>query len=138
MNETEKKTAEAAAVANSADAEGEKRAKYAKPQLRVYGSVSKLTMGSPAGAKADGALMTKSTSERRCKEGIVRIGEHPLGIGVYLFEYKPEHRDRWGHGRRIGVMVDEVETVMPAAVSMGADGYKKVDYSMLGVNPVVS
>ena len=31
-------------------------------------------------------------------------------------------------------MADEVEAVMPAAVSVGADGYKQVDYAMLGIS----
>jgi len=70
-------------------------------------------------------------SDRRAKENIVRIGEHPLGIGVYLFDYKSGFCDGWGHGRQLGVMADEVERVMPPAVAMDSDGYKRVDYAML-------
>ena len=72
------------------------------------------------------------TSERRLKENIVEVGRHPLGIGLYLFNYKPEFREG-GEGRQFGVMVDEVEAVMPEAVSVHPDGYKRVDYSLLGV-----
>ena len=68
------------------------------------------------------------------KENIVRIGTHPLGIGLYLFDYKPELLDAAGVGRQFGVMADEVETVMPDAVITHADGYKRVNYAMLGID----
>ena len=63
----------------------------------------------------------------------MRIGEHPLGVGIYLFDYKPEFRDACGHGQRFGVMADEVESVMPEAVSVHSNGYKMVDYALLGI-----
>jgi hypothetical protein len=69
------------------------------------------------------------------KENIVRIGDHPLGIGLYLFDYRPEFRDEWGHGRQFGVMADEVETVKPEAVSVHENGFKVVDYALLGIVP---
>lgn len=72
-------------------------------------------------------------SDRAAKENIVRIGLHPLGIGLYLFDYKPEFHDSYGHGRQFGVMADEVESVMPVAVSFGPRGHKVVNYAMLGV-----
>lgn len=109
------------------------KAVYSKPVLHVYGSVSKLTMGTN-GSVADGAVMTQmAMSDRNAKRDIVRIGDHPLGIGLYLFEYKPAFRERWGHGRRLGVMADEVERVLPEAISTLPDGYKVVDYGMLGI-----
>jgi hypothetical protein len=73
------------------------------------------------------------TSDRAVKENIVRIGTHPLGIGLYLFDYKPAYREQSGFGRRFGVMADEVETVLPQAVVMHPDGYKRVDYALLGI-----
>jgi hypothetical protein len=56
-----------------------------------------------------------------------------LGIGLYLFDYKPEFRDEWGHGRQFSVMEQEVEMIMPEAVCMHPDGYRMVDYGMLGI-----
>ena len=112
-----------------------RKAAYRSPVLQVYGSVSKLTLGT-GGSKADAGNMSKLTSDRSYKEHVQRIGEHPLGIGIYLFEYRPQYRDRFGHGRRLGVMADEVEAVMPAAVSRDGDGHKVVDYAALGVRPV--
>lgn len=65
-------------------------------------------------------------SDRRLKKNIQRIGTHALGIGVYIFDYI------WGGGKQIGVMADEVETVMPDAVIVRPDGFKMVNYSMIG------
>ena len=44
------------------------------------------------------------------------------------------YRDAWGHGRQFGVMADEVERAMPEAVSVHPDGYKMVNYAMLGIS----
>ena len=109
------------------------RRKYARPTLRLYGSVAQLTM-TGTGSTSDGGKSMMG-SDRRMKEDIVRIGEHPLGIGVYLFRYRAPFRDRWGHGTRFGVIADEVEAVLPQAVARGEDGYSRVDYAMLGVRP---
>jgi len=114
---------------------------YSLPSLRVYGSVSKLTLGS-GGTKADGNnTLTKAAqsqgSDRSIKENIVRIKDHPMGFGLYLFDYKSEFRDAWGFDRQFGVMADEVEVVMPAAVCVHPDGYKMVNYPMLGITRVV-
>ena len=62
-------------------------------------------------------------SDRRLKSNIVRIGTHPLGIGIY--EY-----DIFG-GRERGVMADEVLKVMPEAVMTADNGYMMVNYGML-------
>lgn len=62
-------------------------------------------------------------SDRRLKSNVVRVGTHPLGIGIYEYDIL---------GRReMGVMADEVETVLPAAVMTGPDGYKRVNYGAL-------
>lgn len=79
--------------------------------------------GAAGAAGGFGALFS---SDRRLKKNINRVGTHPLGIGVYEFEYV------WGGGTQVGVMADEVETVMPEAVVTGSTGYKLVNYSMLG------
>lgn len=110
-----------------------KKSSYSSPRLQVYGSVSKVTMGSGGNGNDASGSMTKM-SHPNTKENIVRVGEHPLGIGLYLFDYKPEFRAQCGCGRQFGVMANEVETVMPEAVILHPDGYKMVDYAMLGVS----
>lgn len=63
-------------------------------------------------------------SDRRLKTNIKRVGTHPLGIGIYEFDYV------WGE-HATGVMADEVKTVMPEAVTRHPSGYDVVDYSKL-------
>jgi len=106
---------------------------YTSPRLINYGTVHSLTHSGISNANENGGGMM-SQSDRMAKENIVRIGFHPLGIGLYLFDYKPEFKDPWGHGRQFGVMADEVEAVMPEAVSIHPNGYKMVNYALLGIS----
>jgi len=62
-------------------------------------------------------------SDRRLKSNIVRLGTHPLGVGIY--EY-----DIFG-GRQIGVMAQELMEVMPEAVIQHPSGYLMVDYGRI-------
>jgi hypothetical protein len=105
---------------------------YQSPVLQVFGRVHLVTQGTGGNGEDGGGAMTMK-SDRLTKEHIVRVGDHPLGIGVYLFRYKPEFREAWGRGRQFVVMADEVEKVMPEAVSVHPDGYKMVNYAMLGI-----
>ena len=106
---------------------------YSRPCLTVYGSVCQLTQGCSSMAGIDSSGMRRCMSDRRAIENIARIGTHPLGMGLYLFDYKAPYREQCGLGRQFGVMADEVEAIVPDAVSMGEDGFKRVDYGMLGV-----
>jgi len=108
---------------------------YERPKLHIYGKVHHLTQGTQNNGNDGGGLQTKNSSDRSLKEHIIQIDKHPLGIGLYLFAYKSEFRDALGHGRHFGVMADEVEIVMPDAVSLHPDGYKVVDYALLGISP---
>jgi hypothetical protein len=106
---------------------------YRTPALTTYGSVRELT-GTLSGVNTgDTNMMMNLPSDRAYKENVVQVGEHPVGFGLYLFDYKPEYRNSFGHGRQFGVMADEVETVMPEAVSLGEDGYRRVRYDLLGI-----
>jgi hypothetical protein len=108
-----------------------KKAPYQAPVLRVYGAVKQLTAGSSGNRRDRGAMRS---SDRTLKQNILRIGTHPDGFGLYLFDYKPEFRETAGFQRQFGVMADEVETVLPQAVVMHPDGYKTVDYALLGID----
>ena len=105
---------------------------YHAPVLTVYGSVKELTGNLSAGANTDTTNMMVTQSDPALKENVVRVGEHPAGFGLYLFDYKPEFIG-FGAGRQFGVMADEVECVMPEAVTVGAFGYRSVNYSLLGI-----
>lgn len=72
-----------------------------------------------------GSSAITAWSDRRLKRNITRIGTHALGIGLYAWEYL------WGE-KSIGVMADEVESVMPDAVITHPSGFKMVNYAMIG------
>lgn len=69
-------------------------------------------------------------SDRRLKENIIQVGTGDHGIALYEFNYIGQAR------RYRGVMADEVEQVMPEAVIIGEDGFKQVNYGMLGMQMV--
>ena len=113
---------------------------YRTPALLVFGQVAALTRSSSGCVKSDSMTCTAivggmgiKASDRNAKENIVRIGDHPLGLGLYLFDYKVEYRQQWGQGRQFGVMAQEVEALMPEAVCVHPDGYRMVNYGMLGI-----
>jgi hypothetical protein len=112
------------------------RKPYSPPKLTEFGSLHRVTRGTGGMASDSAENMTKGeqgTSDRSVKENIRRVGTHPWGFGLYLFDFKADHRSAFGVGRQFGVMADEVERVVPDAVSIGPRGYKVVDYAMLGI-----
>jgi hypothetical protein len=90
-----------------------KKAPYQAPVLQVYGAVKWSTAGSGGNVRDMGS---RRSSDRTAKENIVRVGTHPLGIGLYLFDYKPEYRKAPGFGRGLRAMADEVKVVLPQTV----------------------
>ena len=66
-------------------------------------------------------------SDTRLKHDIVLLGRLSDGLGYYRFVYNG------GHTAYVGVMAQEVQTVMPGAVTLGADGYMRVSYDLLGL-----
>ncbi|MES2937367.1 MAG: tail fiber domain-containing protein [Pseudomonadota bacterium] len=114
---------------------------YAAPALVLFGQVAALTQSSTGCNMADnptcetgGGMGPAMASDRRLKHNIARIGTHPLGIGLYLFDYKPGLDQP--EGRHFGVMADEVEQVLPQAVLRHPTGYQMVDYGLLGIRLV--
>jgi hypothetical protein len=119
---------------------GQGRKPYRTPQLVVHGSVRDLTLG-PGGPSPDAngttkkAKKTKPTpSDPLVKQNALRIGTHPLGIGLYLFEYKPGFGPQGPARRHFGVMADEVEQVLPEAVSRDRHGIRQVRHDLLGIS----
>ncbi len=66
-------------------------------------------------------------SDMRLKHDVVLLGRLDDGLGYYRFVYNG------GHTAYVGVMAQEVQTVMPEAVSRGADSYMRVSYDRLGL-----
>jgi len=65
-----------------------------------------------------------SPSDVRLKSNITRIGTHYLGFGIYEYDIF----DR----REQGVLAQEVQTILPQAVTCGPDGYLRVRYDLIG------
>lgn len=51
-----------------------------------------------------------------------------MNLPLYSFEYRGKH------GTYIGVMAQDVLKVEPSAVSVGDDGFYRVDYQKLGID----
>jgi len=102
----------------------------------ALGGLGALGGGAAAGTGITGLSMPSAWgaigSDQNIKENISKIGALNNGINIYKFNYKPEYKDTWGHGSHIGVMAQEVEKVIPEAVATHEDGYKLVNYAMLG------
>jgi hypothetical protein len=90
----------------------------------VAGAAGTALGGPLGGAIGAGLFGGAKPSDRRLKSNVVRVGTHPLGIGVYEYDIFGE--------RQRGVMADEVEAVKPEAVTTHpTEGYKMVYYGML-------
>ncbi len=132
-------------IEKSAPTQSTKRP-YQTPALIRYGDVRVLTQGGSSSlyeAEDGNSGMCKTSSprticpsDRSVKENLVLIGKHPMGFGLYLFDYKASFKDRFGAARQFGVLADEVEAVMPQAVGRFPEGFKGVDYDMLGIQRV--
>ena len=81
-----------------------------------------------------GGTAAAAGSDINLKENVVLLWRADNGMGIYEFEYKPEFKDHalCGHGKFIGYMAQEVEKVMPEAVLIMDNGYKAVNYDMVG------
>jgi hypothetical protein len=66
-------------------------------------------------------------SDMMLKHDISLLGHLDNGLGFYRFTYNG------GDKAYVGVMAQEVQTVMPAAVLRGSDGYLRVSYDKLGL-----
>jgi len=112
-----------------------KKQPYTRPVFQVYGKLHRVTQGGSGNFDEMGGMkQEEGMSDRRLKENIIRVGEHPLGVGLYLFDYKSEFQEECGYGRRFGVMADELEKVMPSAVITHPNGYQAVNYEMIGIS----
>jgi hypothetical protein len=117
----------------------------ATPGVDYSGAMGMTNQSQQANANAQNAYNNQFTnglfqlgaaymiSDIRTKENIKHVGLLPNGLGIYEYEYKPEFKEIAGHGTHIGVMAQEVEKVIPNAVITFNNGYKAVNYSMLGI-----
>jgi hypothetical protein len=66
-------------------------------------------------------------SDIALKHDIVLLGHLDNGIGFYRFDYNGSDK------AYVGVIAQDVQTVMPQAVTRDRDGYLRVFYDELGV-----
>jgi len=66
-------------------------------------------------------------SDVRLKHDIAFLGRLDNGIGLYRFIYDGQVK------AYVGVMAQEVQTIVPEAVVRGRDGYLRVFYDKLGL-----
>ena len=83
--------------------------------------------GFGGGGRGGGGRGGGRRSDMRLKHDIVLLGRLDDGLGYYRFVYNG------GHTAYVGVMAQQVRTVMPEAVTRGADGYMRVSYDRLGL-----
>jgi polysaccharide export outer membrane protein len=69
---------------------------------------------------------TATPSDIRLKRDVVLLDRLPNGIGLYRYRYI------WSDQLYVGVIAQEVATIVPEAVSRGADGFLGVNYARLG------
>ena len=83
--------------------------------------------GFGGGGRGGGGRGGGRRSDMRLKHDIVLLGRLDDGLGYYRFVYNG------GHTAYVGVMAQEVQTVVPEAVTRGTDGYMRVSYDRLGL-----
>jgi hypothetical protein len=71
-------------------------------------------------------LQDFTSSDRRLKTDIRRVGTLDSGLAVYTFKYRDSPLMT-----HLGVMADEVQQVIPQAVTQDARGHLQVSYGML-------
>lgn len=96
----------------------------------IYGNPKGEAMGTALQAAATAAMFF---SDVNTKKNISKVGSLPNGLNLYTFEYKDEFKDdpKAGHGLQFGVLAQEVEKVIPEAVTVDSNGYKVVNYNYL-------
>jgi len=79
------------------------------------------------GGRGGGGRGGGRRSDIRLKHDIVLLGHLENGLGFYGYAYNGSNK------AYVGVMAQEVQTVMPSAVVRGRDGYLRVSYDKLGL-----
>jgi hypothetical protein len=87
------------------------------------------SLGGGGGMRGGGGGMRGGgrRSDINLKHDIALVGQLDNGLGFYRFSYIGSDR------AYVGVMAQEVQVVMPDAVSRGPDGYLRVRYDKLGI-----
>jgi hypothetical protein len=98
-------------------------------KTRVQASRGRESVGRGGGAPrmAGGGGRGGRRSDLALKHDITLLGRLDNGLGFYRFSYNG------GEQAYVGVMAQEVQTILPEAVVQGRDGYLEVLYDKLGL-----
>ena len=69
-------------------------------------------------------MLASASSDLRLKENISPVGQLDNGLTVYRFNYIGSPQTQ------IGLIAQEVRDVKPDAVTVGEDGYLRVNYAL--------
>jgi hypothetical protein len=83
--------------------------------------------------KAVWKKVKKWFSDERMKTNIKFVRKMPNGLNLYQYEYRKEFKGIAGHGVFEGYMAHEVEKRYPKAVQIESNGYKSINYSLVGI-----
>ena len=83
--------------------------------------------GGGGGGRGGGGGGGGRRSDIRLKHDVTLLGRFDNGLGFYRFSYNGSDK------AYVGVIAQEVQTVMPGAVTRGRDGYLRVFYDKLGL-----
>jgi hypothetical protein len=89
-------------------------------------STSTLTCNPPE-VPVNGRCQSIVISDVRLKRDIILLDRLASGIGIYRYRYL------WSDTLYVGVMAQEVATIVPEAVILAPDGHYRVDYARLGM-----
>lgn len=114
--------AEQAALNRQFQAEQARKERSAAQRRAIIGAVGSF------GSSAAGAL---AASDINLKENIERVGVSESGIPIYQFEYIDKS---YGEGRYEGVMAQDIQDIIPEAVTVGEGNLLAVNYSLIDVD----
>jgi hypothetical protein len=79
----------------------------------------------------DAAPWWTQLSDVRLKENIRPVGVTDEGVKLYTWDWKEGHEDITHGHPTFGVLAQEVAEAIPEAVTVGDDGYYRVDYGLV-------
>lgn len=118
---------------NAPDLMGAANSQYTN-QMNAYNANQAANANMMGGLMSLGGTLGSAAilaSDIQLKQNIKKIGSLDNGLNLYSYEYKDGFD--LPTGKQVGVMAQEVEKVIPEAVVVMSNGYKAVNYGMLGV-----
>ena len=89
--------------------------------------VEGVASGAEVAAASTAAVVVASVVAGAVKHDVVLLGHLANGLGYYRFSYLGSSKPY------VGVIAQEVQSLVPEAVTRGRDGYLRVHYEQLGL-----